>query len=218
MSQKNLKILYLKILYQDEAVIVVEKPAGVPCLAKKPSEQDPQTLEGWLQKIHPRAKLVHRLDNDTSGIMVAAKTPEAHKKLREIWNTPLVEKKYLALVQGKTPAHGKIDTPIAHHPRKKKKMITGGLKAKAASTIYKTLKYLKDQSLIEVTITTGHRHQIRIHLASLGYPIVGDKIYQKNPEGLPHHYLHLSQLTCPHPTTQKKMSFSSQPDWGVSAF
>lgn len=212
----------LKILYQDEALMVVEKPAGLPCLAKKPSKQDPQTLEGWLQKIHPRAKLVHRLDNDTSGIMVAAKTPDTYKKLREIWNTPQVEKKYLALVEGRTPPRGEINTPIAHHPRKKKKMITGGKKAKAALTIYKTLKHLKDQSLIEVTITTGHRHQIRIHLSSVGHPVMGDKIYQKNPTGTSPHYLHLSQLLLTHPTTQKKISFSSQPDWGkdwrVSAF
>ncbi|MDO8526666.1 MAG: RNA pseudouridine synthase [Deltaproteobacteria bacterium] len=181
-----------KIIYEDDALIMVEKPAGMSSTLQN-------SVEEWLQKKFPKAKLVHRLDNDTSGLMVAAKDEATFEKLRAIWKTDGVVKKYTALVLGRTPSHGIITTPIAHHARKKKKMMTGGEKARPAHTEYKTIKHFKNFSLIEVQITTGVRHQIRMHMASIGHPLAGDRLYQKSKKeedttGLTRHFLHLSHL------------------------
>lgn len=185
-----------KIIYQDKVLIVLEKPAGVPSLPAKPGAQDSNTVEGWLKQKFPQAKLVHRLDNETSGLMVAALHPESFQTLQRLWKTDRVIKKYTALVLGKTPAQGTITLPIAHHPKKKEKMIVGEGKTRPAHTEYETIRYFKNHSLIEVEIKTGVRHQIRAHFAFLGHPIVGDKIYQKEPDPLPlqRHFLHLSYL------------------------
>lgn len=201
-----------EILHEDAELIVVEKPSGLASLAAKPGVKDPNTVEGWLQMQFPSAKLVHRLDNETSGLMVAAKTQKAREKLRALWKTEAVVKKYTALVEGRAPTSGKIATPIAHHPRKKKKMIVGGKKARAAETFFKTLRHFvcggENYSLLEVQITTGVRHQIRVHLASIGHPVAGDKLYSKKPGA--RHCLHLSYLEFPHPTTEKIKKFHSE--------
>ncbi|MBI5299763.1 MAG: RluA family pseudouridine synthase [Deltaproteobacteria bacterium] len=196
------------ILYQDESLIIVEKPAGTPSCGDN-------SLETELQKKFPTARLVHRLDNETSGLMVAALTEEVWKKLREIWKTPQVVKKYTALVVGRTAADGEITNPIAHHHKKKKKMEVGGKEGQTAQTNFKTLKHLGKCSLLEVTITTGVRHQIRVHLASIGHPVVGDKIYlrakHQNSElpKLNRHFLHLSYLKFFHPITGKICEWKS---------
>lgn len=203
-----------KILYEDTALIVVEKPAGLASLAAKPGAKDPNTVEGWLQARWPSAQLVHRLDNETSGLMVAAKNEAVWEKLRALWKTDAVVKKYTALVEGRTPPSGKIFKPIAHHPRKKKKMVMDGKKARPAETFFKTLRPLdlsgQPYSLLEVKITTGVRHQIRVHLASIGHPVAGDKIYSKNTGHFQRHCLHLSFLQFPHPTTGKIKTYRSK--------
>lgn len=204
-----------KIIYQDKVLIVLEKPAGIPSLSAKPGTQDPNTVEGWLKQKFPQAKLVHRLDNETSGLMVAARTEENFQILRALWKTNTVVKKYTALVMGRTPPSGKITTPIAHHPTKKKKMVVGGAKARPATTEFKTIRSFKNYSLLEIKIQTGVRHQIRVHLASIGHPIAGDKLYQKKAEqkedwlALPRQFLHLSYLKFPHPRTQKEKEWFS---------
>lgn len=191
------------ILYEDDFILAVDKPAGMPSCGNGSIED------------HLGLKLVHRLDNDTSGILVVAKTDVAFGKMRSIWKTSQVIKKYTALVLGKTPPAGNIDKPIAHHPRKKKKMIMGGKKARPARTQFKTIKYFKNYSLLEVTITTGVRHQIRIHLASIGHPLAGDHLYQKANKrerdtlGLERHFLHLATIELPHPETGKKLKLDS---------
>lgn len=200
-----------KIIEQDATLIVLEKPAGLSSVAAKPGSADPDTVEGLLQNDFPGAKLVHRLDLETSGLMIAAKDETTFQKLRAIWNSPNVVKKYTALVLGKTPPSGKISTPIAHHPRKKKKMVVGGKKARPAETLFKTLEYSGEYSLIEVQITTGVRHQIRVHLASIGHPVAGDKIYNKTPGPFERQCLHLSFLEILHPATGKIKKWRSVP-------
>ncbi|MDO8493803.1 MAG: RluA family pseudouridine synthase [Deltaproteobacteria bacterium] len=203
------------VIYEDAAIIVVEKPAGIHSCAAKPEVHDPKTVEGHLQQRFPNAKLVHRLDNDTSGLLVAAKTKETFENLRKIWGSEAVTKKYLALVLGTTERQGKIETAIAHHPRKKKKMIIDGEKARPAVTIYKTIASSQDFSLLEVSIQTGVRHQIRLHLSSIGHPIAGDLLYQTTKDltndsaNLNRHFLHLHEIEFPHPETKKKLSFRS---------
>ena len=207
----------LTILHQDEALLIIEKPAGMPsCILRKSQEERP-TVEGWLQKNFPNARLVHRLDNDTSGLLVAAKSDAIWHQLRALWKTPKVVKKYMALVLGRTAPSGVIDTPIAHHKRKKKKMMVGGEKARPAHTTFKTLQYFNNYSLIEVQITTGVRHQIRIHMASVGHPIAGDRLYQKTKHKMqdtlakPRHCLHLCKIEFPHPLTGQPFRCKSKP-------
>ncbi len=199
----------MKIVHQDEWLLAVDKPAGLPVLPTPNGEE--KTLATKITRQFPEQKkipdcgIVHRLDNDTSGIVLIARSVEIYETLRELWNTEAVKKMYLAIVLGKLKGDGDITTPIAHHPSKKKKMVPAGKSGRTAITHWKSKKVIGDYTLLEVSITTGVRHQIRIHLASIGHPLAGDSLYQKtkhhtqNPRGLTHHLLHLSQLVFPHP-------------------
>ncbi len=224
MRASNLNALNApRIIYKDESVIVVEKPAGMPAvsLAKK----NAGTLASWLIAKFPKLKelpkgeleagLMHRLDNDTSGLMIAARTPEAYEFLRLQFDERKVDKEYLALVIGNPPAKGTISKPISHHPRKKKKMVVGS-GGRPAKTDFKVIKrFGTNFALLSVQIETGVRHQIRVHLASMGFPIAGDHLYQ-NPKkrsedtlALGRHFLHASAIGFSHPVTGRRMSFES---------
>ena len=203
----------MKIIHKDEWLLAVDKPAGLPTLPTPEGQEE--TLAAKIAQQFPKQKeipdcgIVHRLDNDTSGIVLIAKSTEVYQKLRDMWNTDAVKKTYLAVVLGKLKGTGTIDTPIAHHPSKKKKMVPDKKEGRPAATHWKSKKIIGDYTLLEVAITTGVRHQIRIHLASIGHPLAGDALYQQtkhqsqNPKGLNHHLLHLSQLVLPHPTKEK---------------
>lgn len=209
----------LKIHYEDTEVLVIEKPAGIPCLSVKNGKRP--ALSELISSKYPSAKLVHRLDNDTSGLILAAKTSQAYENLRQQFSSHTkVLKEYIALVIGRPPKSGKITSAIAHHPRKKKKMIVcesearaKALKARMAVTIFKIINRYRSSSslnnyaLLDIQIKTGVRHQIRAHLASIGFPIAGDKLYQnikKRKEDilpLDRHFLHASRLGFTHPKT-----------------
>lgn len=196
------------ILYRDDALIVLEKPSGMPSAGEN-------SLEEWLQKRCFQARLVHRLDNDTSGLMVAARTEEIFQRMRVIWKSKEVTKEYTALVLGHTPPKGVIARPIGHHPRKKKKMVVGNPKGRRAITYFKTIRYIRGYSLLKVKIQTGVRHQIRAHLASLGHPVAGDRLYQnvkkrkENRLELQRHFLHLGHLKFKHPETGQSLVFEA---------
>ena len=189
-----------KIIYENEVLVVLEKPAGLPSCPRSPKEPDPHTLEGWLQKKYPEAKLVHRLDNDTSGLVIAAKDEKNFKKMREVWNGDEVVKSYIVLVIGHPPESDFIDSPISHHPRKPKKMQIGGKGSRPAYTEYRVLKTFNDFSLVKARITTGVRHQLRVHFSSIGHPVAGDNLYKRNSIGVEtdikfdRQFLHLSSI------------------------
>lgn len=215
------------IIHEDDALIVVAKPAGLATLA---SDQGMNSLANELIHLKPELKdlpdsgIAHRLDNDTSGIIFVGKTQAAYDHLRAQFKNNQVTKRYTALVLGSMPDDGAIDAPIAHHPRKKKKMIVcesearaKELKARVAHTVYRVLKRYGYQgvhyTLVEVEITTGVRHQIRAHLAWKGFPLAGDKLYQ-NPQkssedvlDLKRHFLHAAHLEINHPATSARLSF-----------
>lgn len=210
---------YLQINYEDQDVLVIEKPAGIPCLPAKGSSST--TLYDMIIRARPSQKnikeagLVHRLDNDTSGVMLAAKTEKAYEHLREQFDEGKVLKEYVALVVGNPPAKGTIEDPIAHHPRKKKKMIVSK-NGRPASTKFKVIKrFGKKYALLRVEIRTGVRHQIRVHLASMGFPIAGDRLYQnpgkRSEDVLPlkRHFLHASKIGFEHPGTNERIELSS---------
>ncbi|MCP2521002.1 RluA family pseudouridine synthase [SCandidatus Aminicenantes bacterium Aminicenantia_JdfR_composite] len=158
-----------------------------------------------------RPGIVHRLDKDTSGLMVIAKTNRAYLELQRQFKVREVEKKYLTLVKGKMPSmEGKIEIPIGRHIRERKKISIRTTKPKEAITYYKVIEEIKDFSYLEVKPITGRTHQIRVHLSSSGHPVVGDKKYGGcNLEiKCPRLFLHAYYLSFIHPTLDKKIEFS----------
>ena len=192
-----------KIIYEDEDVKVLDKPAGVIA-----------------DEIENRA---HRLDKDTSGILLVAKNDKALNFLQEQFKNRKVEKKYIALVTGNLKEmEGKIETLLGRSPgdrRKQKVYLPNDPKAEGkreAKTRYKVLQRFENYDLIEVEPKTGRKHQIRAHLAYLGHPIAGDKIYgfknQPKPKGLKRQFLHATYLKIKLPNNQIKEFRSELPD------
>jgi len=228
-----------RIIHEDTVLIALDKPGGMPSASLKSGESG--TLASWLLEKHPELKglpkgeieagLVNRLDNDTSGIVVTAKTAEAYEDLRRQFSEGSAEKEYLALVIGSPPEDGSIDVPIAHHPKKKKRMVACESDERAhewrgrpASTKFRVTGRFEftddegtssDYALLQVSISTGVRHQIRVHLAYIGCPVAGDVLY-RNPKkrasdrlGLERHFLHASKLAILHPETGERTAFES---------
>lgn len=220
----------LDIVFQDDDLVVVNKPAG---LVVHPAAGNPdgtlvnallhhvKGLSGIGGEIRPG--IVHRLDKDTSGLMVVAKNDMAHRALKESWGTDAVRKEYLALVYGTPKAeHGTIDAPIGRDPRERKRMavVEGG---REAVTVWKVEARYRYVTLIRCLLRTGRTHQIRVHLKHLGHPIVGDKLYsgpqwkgvpdrtlQRAISTMPRQALHASRLSFPHPRTGIAMSFEAE--------
>ncbi len=213
----------LDIVYEDRDIIVINKPRGI-VVHPSPSHSThtlvnailhhSKDLSGIGGRIRPG--VVHRLDKDTSGLIVFAKNDAAHLNLAEQIRNRAVKKTYLALVYGRVKADsGMIDEPLGRHPKYRKKMAvirSAGLKKRSALTYFKVLRRFKDYSLLELDLKTGRTHQIRVHLAYLGHPVVGDETYskKKDPFGVKGQLLHASRLSFNHPLTGKLMEFSAE--------
>ena len=217
----------LTILFQDEAILVVDKPAG---LVVHPAAGNPDgTLQNAL--LHhdpeliqlPRAGIVHRLDKDTSGLLVVARTLAAHKSLVQQLQARRVKREYLAVVSGIPTAGGRVDEPIGRHPTHRTRMAvvpTG----KSAATNYRVLERFRANSLLQVNLETGRTHQIRVHMAHIRHPLVGDPAYAgrlRVPAGINqelqdflHSFkrqaLHAKRLGIEHPQTGEPMEWQSE--------
>ena len=214
----------IKVIFEDDDIIVVDKQAGVPVYPLKDDEMD--TLANGLVAQWPGADFVHRLDNDTSGLILAAKNGDVLKKIREQFEAHTILKHYTALVLGEPPPQETIKTPVVHDPKNAKRMrvVTKGSrletsdKAQEAVTNFKVIKKYAAgaYSLLEVRIKTGVRHQIRVHLASIGHPLTGDPLYQNSRSrkidrlGLKRQFLHASKLGFNHPRTEEWVEFGSE--------
>ncbi len=190
-SNPNLKI---KIIYQDKNVIAINKPAGVRI--HPDSKEKLNTVVNWLIYKFPEIKsvhdnspdvrlrpgIVHRLDKDTSGVMVIARNKKSFGELKKLFQTRKITKKYIAVVYGKLKEKiGIIEKSIARAGNYKKQVIAGRktkTKIREAVTHYKVIKEFANYSLLGVTPKTGRMHQIRVHLFSIGHPIIGDKLYK----------------------------------------
>ncbi len=218
----------LEIVYEDDALLVLNKPAG---LVVHPGAGNP---EGTLQNalLHhapalagvPRSGIVHRLDKDTSGLMVVAKTLSAHKALVEQLQVRTVRREYLALVNGTFTAGGTVDAPIARHPRDRLRMavVDGG---RPAVTHYRVAERFRAHTLLRVSLETGRTHQIRVHLTHIGHPLVGDPLYggrlllpkgatervRQALQGFRRQALHATALGLSHPSSGEDMRWEVPP-------
>ena len=189
--------LPLEIVFEDAALLVVNKPAGLT-VHPGAGQQSGTLLNALLyylpsQAQLPRAGIVHRLDKDTTGLMVVAKTLESHHALIKAMQARTITRQYLALVVGELSGGGTVDAPMGRHLRDRKKMavLLHQLQAKAAKTDYEILERFQGVTLIRAKLHTGRTHQIRVHMAHIGYPLVGDPLYGKK---LPKHKAYSDNL------------------------
>jgi len=207
----------LNILYEDEDLIVVDKPSGLT-VHPAPGHQE-HTLVNAILAHYPhladigddlRPGIVHRLDKDTSGLMLVAKNEPAQMNLINQFKSHAVVKTYQALVKGHlSPEQGSIESDIGRDTRNRKKMAVVS-EGKEARTQYKVIRYIKDFSLLEIILETGRTHQIRVHLAAIGYPVVGDSVYGVKSKYLSRQFLHSCRLGFVLPSSGENVVFTSE--------
>lgn len=210
----------LDILYEDEAVIVVNKPQGM-VVHPAPGHYTGTLVNALLFHCgdglsgingEKRPGIVHRIDKDTSGVLMAAKTNAAHQFLAEQLAQHSITRKYNAIVfNGFAEDAGTVDKPIGRSPQERKKMAITEKGGRRAVTHYKVLERLEKFTLIEAQLETGRTHQIRVHMASIGHPLLGDLVYgpKKQPFSLAGQTLHARVLGFQHPLTGKYMEFEA---------
>lgn len=213
----------LDVIYEDDDLIAVNKPAGmvthpapgvytgtlVNALLGRmslPEQEGFESAEGF------RPGIVHRLDKDTSGVIVVAKTVAAHARLAAAFKDRATQKTYLAIAAGTWKAEQpvQVDAPIGRHPVARQRMTVGGAQAREAQTLFTPLVHHPDGhgrtlALVRAQPRTGRTHQIRVHLSHLGSPILGDSVYGRESEIMPRQALHAQFLTIPHPATGKPL-------------
>lgn len=212
----------LDIIYEDDYVIVVNKPAGLivhsPSKYVKENKNVPTLVKALLYHCESlshiggilKPGIVHRLDKDTSGVIIAAKDDFTHRKLAKQFKHREVKKIYIAIVEGKVELEkGVVKLPIGRSFSKKVNMGISYIKGKSATTRYEVIKRFKDYTLLKVDPKTGRTHQIRVHLAYVGHPILGDKKYGGSRKAIARQALHAYKLTIKHPQYSKYMSFTA---------
>ena len=202
------------IAYEDEHLLVVDKGPGVvvhparghgegtlaQLLAASAAGGDPE-----------RAGIVHRLDRDTSGLLVISRSERAHRRLQAALRRRLIEREYLALVRGRPPARsGTIEAPIGRDPRVRTRMTVGGAHSREARTHFTLERALAGTSLLRLWLDTGRTHQIRVHLRAIGHPVCGDPEYgTAGVLGLTRQFLHAARLAFEHPFTGQRVDVCS---------
>ena len=218
----------LDVVYEDDHILVVNKPWGL-MVHPAPGQTGPTLAGGLLARDvrlsevgeRFRPGLVHRLDKDTSGLLITAKTEPALRALAEAFSRRETKKRYLALVRGRPkPDRGIVDSPIGRHPTQRHKMAAGVAGGRPSRTIYRVLKYFPQTgvSLVLLTLVTGRTHQARVHLQSLGAPVLADPVYSRGAADLIKRFpslapylvrqmLHARRLTIAHPATGLPQTF-----------
>jgi 23S rRNA pseudouridine1911/1915/1917 synthase len=211
----------LDVLYEDADIAVIDKPAGLivhPGVANEKSTLVHAMLARWpeitrMNIEQKRLGIVHRLDKDTSGLLVIAKNDVVRRKLAAQFQERTVEKVYLALLERSPQTRtGRIEAPIARDPQQRKRMAVarGGRPAITEYTVMDDA-FRDGQALVRVKLLTGRTHQIRVHMAFIGCPVVGDRVYgfRKQRVTLKRHFLHAAELSFDHPSTGERLHFTS---------
>ncbi|MBE0481796.1 MAG: RluA family pseudouridine synthase [Dehalococcoidia bacterium] len=206
----------LQIVYEDRDLMVIDKPAGM-VVHPAPGKYTGTLVHALLARCPElngingllRPGIVHRLDKDTSGLIVIARHAASHLDLSRQMKERTARKVYVALVAGQlTPERGSIEAPIGRHPRERKLMavVAGGREAR---TSYRVLGYVGSYTLVEAVLETGRTHQIRVHFASIGHPVVGDRVYGRKTPILPRQFLHAHILGFRLPSSGEYIEFRS---------
>jgi 23S rRNA pseudouridine1911/1915/1917 synthase len=215
----------LQIHFEDQDLAVIEKPAGI-VVHPGSGTKTGTVVHGLLfhfQNLSTaggegRPGIVHRLDKNTSGLLIVAKNNVAHARLSKAFHDRDIEKTYVALAHGKLPRPvGTIELSVSRHPTLRTKMAAGKTRGRSAHTEYRVLEQFRGFSLLEIRIKTGRTHQIRVHLSAIGHPVVGDDVYGersykefvKKFDDFHRFFLHASSLRFTHPTTGVAMEFHS---------
>lgn len=203
------------VVYEDDVLLIVDKPAGVVVhparghatgtLAQALAGRGAGGDDPW------RAGIVHRLDKDTSGLLVVAKSDAVHRALKAELASRQLRREYLALVDGRVPSRtGTIDAPIGRDPRNRLRMSVEADDVRAARTHFETERVLPGATLLRVFLETGRTHQIRVHMAAIGHPVSGDPLYgTPGRYGLRRQFLHAQRLAFPHPVTGEQVDAAS---------
>jgi 23S rRNA pseudouridine1911/1915/1917 synthase len=218
----------LPIVYEDEHLLVVDKPAGLvvhPAAGNRDGTLVNALLHHCGESLSgiggvARPGIVHRIDKDTSGLLVIAKHDKAHEGLARQFATHSIDRRYLAIVSGvPRQVEGTVDAPLARSPQNRKKIaIVAAGRGKRAVTHWTRLELLRDAALVECRLETGRTHQVRVHMASIGHPLVGDPVYGRgksahrdllNQLDFKRQALHAAHLGFIHPVTKGRLSFDS---------
>jgi 23S rRNA pseudouridine1911/1915/1917 synthase len=202
------------IVHRDDHLLVIDKGAGLVVHPGRGHHEDTlsQLLSAELAGGDPeRAGIVHRLDRDTSGLMVVARDEETHRRLQSAIAERRVEREYLALVEGRPPSRtGTIDAPVGRDPRVRTRMAVGGAGAREARTHFTLERSLPKSSLLSLLLETGRTHQIRVHLQAIGHPVCGDPEYgTAGLYGLERQFLHATRLAFEHPISGEALELTA---------
>lgn len=214
--------LGVTVIYEDDDLAAIDKPPGIVAhpTATLRTGTVVNALLGRMElskedvydphRDDYRPGIVHRLDKDTSGVMVVAKHDDAHRALSDAFKKRLTVKEYVAIGVGDLPDEVVVDAPIGRHPVNRQTMTIGGGNPKSASTTVRVLARAPGHVLVKATPRSGRTHQIRVHLAHLGAPILGDEVYGRASGAIPRQALHAFRLTLPHPRDHHAITFVAQ--------
>jgi 23S rRNA pseudouridine1911/1915/1917 synthase len=213
----------INIIYDDEHIIVIDKPQGMvvhPAAGNRTGTLVNALIHHYGDNLSDingviRPGIVHRLDKDTSGVLLVAKTNAAHRKLVEMFKNHEIKKIYFAIVDGiVAPDKGKIDAPIGRHPVNRKKMAVNTERGRSAVTYFQVVERFNGCTMVKIRLETGRTHQIRVHMAFIGHPVLGDNTYGKKSTnktlGIDKQLLHAGLIGFRHPVTGAYMEFESR--------
>jgi 23S rRNA pseudouridine1911/1915/1917 synthase len=205
----------LRVAYEDEHLLVIDKPAGV-VVHPAPGHATGTLVHGLIGDLAggdapDRPGIVHRLDRDTSGLLVVARTEESYRALRNLVRRRALERRYKALVRGRPRSrHGRIEAPIGRDRRDPTRMSLDTETPRDSVTHFDLERLLDGHALLDVRLETGRTHQIRVHLAAIGLPVAGDRVYGAPEPGLRRQFLHAWRLAFPHPVTDEYVEVESE--------